>query len=289
MNKKVIIYISIGLVLLLTIVGAIIYKTLPSANKEANNSEQREEGILLEGDNLNAIEAKEEIIIVDGDPEQEIEYAGEDPEKAEERTKYYDENGNEVNPHYFDSSKIVKQDNSFDNYKANGEVVQVDEEVKIITKNQDDCVYNYDQLYTDGIELTSLPTIKDDNYCGDLASGYGDNTGVSGDMKMLYIFGTSKLKKIDFSGIDLSSYSLIQLFNCNNLEYIDMGNYKNTVVEEHGWEMPVSLFTGITVENLKEIHVSNIDLAKWVKKETPKNCRIFADGKEVKLDYIISK
>ena len=162
MNKKVIIYISIGIVLLLTIVGAIIYKTLPSANKEANNSEQREEGILLEGDNLNAIEAKEEIIIVDGDPEQEIEYAGEDPEKAEERTKYYDENGNEVNPHYFDSSKIVKQDNSFDNYKANGEVVQVDEEVKIITKNQDDCVYNYDQLYTDGIELTSLPTIKDD-------------------------------------------------------------------------------------------------------------------------------
>lgn len=292
MNKKVIIGISISAVLVLTIVGAVIYKMLPPKAGEENNTQtQREDGLILEGDNLNAIKAEENIIIVDGDPEQETEYAGVNPEDAENQTKYFDENGNEVNRFRFDSSKITKQNVNFEKYLEGGKIVEIDNETKVIVKESDvnDCVYNYDQLYTEVETLDFLPAVKDDNYCGDQRSGYGDNSGVSGDMKILYIFGTDNLKRVDFSGIDLSNYNLIQFFNCNNIEYMNMGNYKNTVVKDYGWKMPVSLFTGMTVEHMKEINVADIEMAKWVKKELPDECIVKVNGEPVSgnLNYIV--
>lgn len=281
MNKKILIYILIGAILLLTIVGAVIYKMLPLTDNKTDASEQREDGLLLEGDILNAGEAKEEVVIVDGDPVQEIEYAGEDPDEVQDRTKYYDENGKEVLP------IVVKGEQpdvslDFETFSKDSSVVEVSDTVKVAQENNGNCNLAYNAIYTSDSKLTSLPKLDS---CGDNLYGIGDS-GKAGN-KVLCIFGTDALIEIDLSGEDLSKYDSVEIYNCNNLQKLNIGNYVNKLADEGGWALPLTLLYGSDVSNLKEVRTSNVNMAKWIKTGVPSDCDIYVNGEKVSLDYII--
>lgn len=297
MNKKVLIYILIGTILLLTVVGAVIYKMLPPA--DGNNSKQREDGLLLEGDDLNAIPAIENIVIVDGDPIQETENTDEIIEKVEEK-KYYDENGKEVKPlsftrqksktiEKFEKEEMIENQRFFSNY---GDFTDIVVDYNAVSE----CVYDYEDLYTEKASINSLPSMNQviTNYKDEKlrVCAKGDEEPNRGnDLKYLYIFGTDNLKTVDLKNEDLSKYDYIELHDTNKIEYLDLGNYYPKVLQENGWENTYNhVFAGIDdTSTIKEINVSNIEMAKWFKKEVSSDCVIKVNGEPVNLDYIINK